>query len=91
MMKQVETKLALMQSKTFKKAYAELKELLQESEFWFIDSLEYFSELVPVTVHDKYKVKFGELWIVLAEQDIFQNASQYGFAIVEKDERKNEE
>ncbi len=86
-MKQVDTKTALMQGEEFRKAYMELKDQLQKGEFWFVDSLEFYIDLVPVIFHPEYKVKYGDLWLIFAEIEFpesFPNANPYGCVIVEE-------
>lgn len=86
-MQQVDTKTALMQCEEFRKAYTKLKELVREGEYWFIDSLEYYIDIVSVIFHPEYRVKYGELWLVFAEikyPDSFHNAERYGFTIVDE-------
>lgn len=86
-MKQVDVKTALMQSEEFNKAYMALKELVREGALWFIDSLEFYPDLVPVIYHPEYKVKYGEVWLMFAEikyPENFPNAGTYGFVIVDE-------
>lgn len=88
-MVQVDMKTALMQSEEFRKAYQELKELVREGQYWYIDSLECYPDIVPVILHEEYKVKYGELWLMFAEikyPESFPNANTYGFVVVEGEE-----
>ena len=93
-MKQVDMKDALMQSEEFRNAYMELKELLGEGEYWFVDKLEFYPDIVPVIFHPEYTVRYGELWLMFAEikfPESFPSAKTYGFVIVdmmEEDEEK---
>lgn len=92
-MKQVDMKTALMQSKEFRNAYMELKELLREGQYWFVDSLEFYIDIVPVIFHPEYKVKYGEVWLMFAEikfPESFPSAETYGFVVVDEVEEVEE-
>ena len=85
-MKQVDMKSALMQNVEFKKAYMNLKEMLNDEEYWFIDSLNYFNDTVSVIIHPEYKARYGDFWLMFAETS--EDENMYGFLIVEE---QNEE
>lgn len=83
-MYQLDTKKALMQCTEISKAYALLKKMVQEDKYWFIDTLEYFDDTMPVIFHLDCKVRFSEnCWLVFCE---LENDNRYGFAIVELEE-----
>lgn len=86
-MKQTDMKTALMQSEEFRKAYTELKEMVREGKYWYIDSLECYPDIVPVILHEEYKVKYGELWLVFAEimfPENFPSADSHGFVVAQE-------
>lgn len=88
-MKQVDVKEALMQSAEFNQAYMELKELIRNDKYWFLDSLEYYPDIVPVNLFPEYKVKYGNLWMVYAEimfPENYPRAKPYGFVFVESEQ-----
>ena len=94
MIKQVDEKTALMQSKKFKDAYNELEKMIREGEYSYIfvgakqkeSGLDYYLDSMLVKFHPEYKVKYGDLWLMFAElenSNDYLRANNYGFVIVE--------
>lgn len=83
------TKEVLLYCKDFNRAYRDLKQKVQDTDFWYVDSLEYFAPDIPVKAYRDICANYGTLLLVFAELQeptAYPDFGVYGFIVTEREE-----